>query len=90
MLNQTVGLPDVKFGTGFSALALCVAVARAVLSTRETRRSLSAVSLHRDEIESEIHPASNRTRLNVERQLFVEQLEHAVLVRIGASCEIGS
>jgi len=80
MIYQTVGLPDVEFGTGFWSLALCVAVARAVLSTRETRRSLSTVSLHRDEIESEIHPASNRARLNVERQLFVEQLEHAVLI----------
>ena len=75
--GQTVDLPNVQLGR----LGV-IAIARAVSDAHVAETGLAAVALHQNETKGRINAASTGRHVHFERQLLVEQVEHAVPVII--------
>ena len=79
-IGQTVGLPNVQLVAGRTAWLgrLGITIACSVSGSSVARTSLTSVAFHRNEIQGGVHSASASSHVHFERELLVEQVEHAI------------
>jgi len=88
-VRKTVALPDVHLDARRLVgrlRCLSVAVARTEESAGVVGRLLATIFRHHDEVESGVETAAPQSQVDVEAQLFVEQIEHSIpLIRLNFS-----